>query len=250
MALSPDQLERQSRHIFLKEVGGAGVQRLRAGSVSIVGAGGLGGPCALYLAAAGVGRIELVDDDAVDLSNLQRQVQFAAGDVGAGKAERLAERLRAIDSDLRVEVRPARFTEGTDLAGGIIVDATDNFDTRYRLNRLAHDTGRRLVSGAAIGWQAQVAVFGSGVSAQEPCYRCFVPECPPNPATCEEAGVVGAVTGIAGVRMALEAFKLLSGAGTPLLARLWRFEGLSGRERTVALKPDPACPVCGDQSFL
>lgn len=246
MALSPDQLERQSRHILLKEIGGVGVQRLRAGSVSIVGAGGLGGPCALYLAAAGVGRIELVDADAVDLSNLQRQVQFGAGDVGAGKARCLAARLREIDPDIQVAARPARFAEGDALSGQVLVDASDNFETRYRLNRLAHATGKRLVSGAAIGWAAQVAVFGSGVSADEPCYRCFVPEAPPRAATCEEAGVVGAVTGIAGVRMALEVFKLLSGAGEPLRSQLWRFDGLTGQERTVVLRPDPACPVCGD----
>ena len=244
MALTPQDLERHRRHILLKEIGGPGLQKLQAAHVAIIGAGALGGPCALYLAAAGCGRIDIHDDDAVDLSNLQRQVQFDADDIGLGKAARLASRLNALDPSLSVRAIDRRFEAGDRPEGDLIIDATDNFETRFALNALAHESGRCLVSGAATGWSGQVGVFASGAEAGAPCYRCFVPEMPGDGEDCSTIGVVGAITGIVGARMALEALKLIVAAGTPLIGRLWVFDGLAGEGRTVRLRPDPECPVC------
>ncbi|HPF24660.1 MAG TPA: HesA/MoeB/ThiF family protein [Hyphomonas sp.] len=244
MSLSPEDIERHRRHILLKEIGGPGVQKLRAAHVSIVGAGALGGPCALYLAAAGVGRIELWDDDRVERSNLQRQIQFTESDVGALKADVLAARLRAMDSSLAINVRPARYAPGAAPEGAILVDASDNFPTRYALNRLAHETHRPLVHGAAAGWTGQVGVFASGIDAAAPCYQCWVPETPPDAEACDEVGVVGAVTGMTGSAMALEVVKLVTGAGRPLIGRVLFLSGVTGEARTVTLRRDPACPNC------
>ena len=249
MSLTPEELDRHRRHILLKEIGGPGVQKLRAAHVSIIGAGALGGPCALYLAAAGVGQIELWDDDRVERSNLQRQIQFTDEDVGALKAETLAARLRAMDPSLHVHVVPDRFREGSEPQGTILIDASDNFPTRYALNALAHETHRPMVHGAAAGWTGQVSVFASGTEdgteSDAPCYRCWVPETPPDAEACDEVGVVGAVTGMTGTAMALEAVKLIAGAGKPLIGRVLLLSGLTGEARTVALRRDPACPVCG-----
>ena len=244
MALTDTDIERHARHIMLKEIGGPGVACLRKASVSIVGAGALGGPCALYLAAAGLGTIELIDDDRIERSNLQRQVQFGDADIGRGKASTLAARLSAIDPDLDITDRMERFEPGRELSGQIIIDATDNFPARFALNDLAHASRRVLVSGAAIGWSGQVSVFASGTKSTSPCYRCWVPAVPPVAETCEEIGVVGAVTGITGARMALEVIKIITGAGTPLIGKVWLFDGLEGEARQVRLRPDPACPVC------
>ncbi|KJS28002.1 MAG: molybdopterin biosynthesis protein MoeB [Hyphomonadaceae bacterium BRH_c29] len=244
MSLTPEEIDRHRRHILLKEIGGPGVQKLRAASVSIIGAGALGGPCALYLAAAGVGHIELWDDDRVERSNLQRQVQFTESEIGALKAETLAARLRAMDPSLDITVKAERFSEERAPAGQLLIDASDNFPTRYTLNRLAHQTRRMLVHGAAAGWSGQVSVFASGVQDGAPCYRCWVPETPPNAEACDEVGVVGALTGMTGTAMALEAVKLITGAGKPLIGRVLLISGLSGESRTVALRRDPACPVC------
>jgi len=244
MTLTPEELERHKRHILLKEIGGPGVQKIRAASVSIVGSGALGGPCALYLAAAGIGQIELWDDDRVDRSNLQRQIQFTHDDTGRDKVERLAARLRAIDPVLKVTAVPRRFTEGEAPTGAILVDATDNFPARFALNRLAHTTHRPLVSGAASGWAGQVGVFASGSSSGAPCYQCWVPEAPPAAEACDEVGVAGPVTGITGSAMALEVLKLVTGAGTPLIGRLLLIDGLAGSTRTVNLRRDLQCPIC------
>ncbi|NBC20072.1 MAG: molybdopterin biosynthesis protein MoeB [Alphaproteobacteria bacterium] len=245
MALSPDLLDRHRRHIMLKEIGGPGLARLRDAHVTLVGAGALGGPCALYLAAAGCGHITLYDDDRVERSNLQRQVQFTEADIGAGKATRLRDRLLALDPSLDIVARPRRFTQGLDLEGDILIDATDNFETRFALNEHAHKTARKLVSGAATGWSGQVGIFASGCIEGAPCYRCFVPQTPLLEEDCAGFGVVGAVTGMVGSRMALEALKLITGAGEALIGRLWLFDGLSGEGRVVRLRQDPDCPVCG-----
>ena len=245
MSLSPETLDRHRRHILLKEIGGPGVQKLREAHVSIIGAGALGGPCALYLAAAGVGRIDLWDDDRVERSNLQRQVQFTDEDIGAFKADVLAARLRAMDPALTVRARVQRFAAGSAPEGTLLIDASDNFPTRYALNALAHETGRVMVHGAAAGWAGQVSVFASGVEAGAPCYRCWVPETPPDAEACDEVGVVGAVTGMVGSAMALETVKRITGAGTSLVGRVMLVSGLSSEVRTVLLRRDPACPVCG-----
>lgn len=244
MSLTPEQLDRHRRHILLKEIGGPGVQKLRAASVSIIGAGALGGPCAMYLAAAGVGTIEIWDDDRIERSNLQRQVQFTDGDVGHGKAVRLAERLRETDPDLAITAFSRRFAPGETPTSAILIDASDNFETRFALNRLAHATHRPLVSGAASGWTGQVSVFASGVLPGAPCYQCWVPEAPPAAEACDEVGVAGPVTGLTGSAMALEALKLITGAGEPLIGRLLLIEGLTGTARTLNLKQDQQCPAC------
>lgn len=244
MALTPDDIERHKRHILLKEIGGPGVAKLRAASVSMVGAGALGGPCALYLAAAGVGHIALWDDDAVDRSNLQRQIQFGEADVGQKKAEILAARLVAINPDTNVTVNAARWT-GQPLHGDVIIDATDNFETRFALNDAAHESRRVLVSGAASRWSGQVAVYASGVVQGAPCYRCFVPDLPPAAEACDDVGVVGALTGQVGALMALEVVKQLTGAGTPLVGAVQITDGLTAQARQVKLRPNPDCQVCG-----
>jgi len=245
MQLSADEIERYARQIMVKEIGGAGQQKLAAAKVSIIGAGALGGPCALYLAAAGLGQIELIDDDRVQRSNLARQIQFGEADTGASKVDTLARALLDLNPHIRIMNRRERFVSGTALSGDILIDATDNFGTRFALNRLAHESGRRLVSGAAGIWAGQVGVFESGLADDGPCYQCFVPETPPDAADCETVGVIGPVTGIVGSRMALETLKLITGAGVALVSHLWIFDALGGRERTVKVQKDMKCAVCG-----
>ncbi|MEM6412866.1 MAG: HesA/MoeB/ThiF family protein [Pseudomonadota bacterium] len=237
-------LERHKRHLLLKEIGGPGVQKLAAASVSIVGAGALGGPCAMYLAAAGVGAIEIWDDDRVDRSNLQRQIQFHEADIGKLKSEVLATQLSAQNKGLRISTRQQRYLKGEELAGDILIDATDNYETRFALNRIAHETGRPLVHGAAARWTGQVSVFASGVEIGAPCYECWVPEEPLEAEACDDVGVVGPVTGIVATHMALETLKLITGAGGSLVGRLLLIEGLTGNARLVGLGADAACPVC------
>ena len=246
MALSAEQLDRHKRHILLKEIGGPGVQKLQGASVSLIGAGALGGPCAMYLAAAGVGAIEIWDEDAGDRSNLQRQIQFADAEIGYPKAETLTQRLRAQNPDLEIRFVHQRFDDRAAPRGSILIDATDNFETRFEHNRMAHQSGRLLVSGAASRWSGQVSVYASGVQADAPCYQCFVPELPPEAEACDDVGVVGALTGIVGTHMALEVIKLLTGAGKPLIGRLLMIDGLTSETRILKLRPNPDCSVCGE----
>ncbi len=244
MPLNSEQLERHKRHILLKEIGGPGVQKLINAKVTIVGAGALGGPCALYLAAAGVGQVALWDDDQVDRSNLQRQVQFGEADIGRDKAERLAERLTAINPDIKAHANISRVDAQTALVGDLLVDATDNFETRFALNEIAHNSGRVLISGAASRWSGQVSVFASGLDRSAPCYRCFVPDLPPSAEACDEVGVIGALTGQVGAMMALEAVKTITGAGEPLIGKMLILDGLTSVSRVVNLRPNPDCQVC------
>lgn len=243
--LTADERERYARHILLKEIGGPGQQRLKAARVAIVGAGGLGAPAALYLAAAGVGALRLIDDDAVSLDNLQRQIIFRNADVGASKVERAQAALAALNDNVTVEIERQRLTDAnaTYLLQGadLVLDGTDDFATRFAVNSAARAAGAPLVSGAVGRWDGQVAVF----APSGPCYRCFVPEPPPDAETCARVGVVGALTGVIGSLMALEAIKLITEAGEPLIGRVMLFDGLKGDARTVTLKRDPACPVCG-----
>ena len=241
-----DDSERHKRHILLKEIGGAGLKQLKSASVSIVGAGALGGPCALYLTAAGVGQITIYDDDIVDLSNLQRQIQFDTNNIGSSKSGLLAMRLAAINPSTAIRAVEKRYCFDDQLYGTIIIDASDNYRTRFAINRAAHASHRVLVSGAAARWGGQVAVFNSGNENATPCYQCFVPQEPPQSETCEEIGVVGAVTGIVGTRMALETIKIIVGTDTNLLGKLWIFDGLSGDSRIVSLSQDPMCRTCGN----
>lgn len=255
MSLTPQQLERYARHIMLREIGGPGQQRLLNAHVALVGLGALGGPAALYLAAAGVGTLRLIDDDSVSLSNLQRQVLFAASDVGQPKTETGERRLAAINPDLKIETRATRLSpENADglLAGAdIVIDGSDSFTTRFAVNAACHTLGLPLVSGAVGRWSAQVSCFKSGTTKGQPlanrlpCYRCLVSDMPESEETCAMVGVVGPLTGIIGARLALEAVKEITGAGQSMAGRLWLFDGLSGDSRTVTLKADPKCVVCG-----
>ncbi|PWR20780.1 HesA/MoeB/ThiF family protein [Zavarzinia compransoris] len=247
--LTDEQLDRYARHIILREVGGAGQARLLAARVLIVGAGGLGAPAALYLAAAGVGTIGLVDDDTVSLSNLQRQIIYAGADLGRPKVAAAADTLARLDPGIRVVGHPLRLDDAAarDLVQGydLILDGTDNFATRHIVNRACVAAGRVLVSGAVAQFEGQVATFtGHLKGAAHPCYHCFVPEGTAAAAGCAAQGVLGAVTGVVGSLMAVEALKELTGAGDSLAGRLVLYDALSTRFRTLRLAKDPACPVC------
>lgn len=254
--MSPDERERYARHIMLKEIGGPGQQRLRAATAAIVGAGGLGAPAALYLAAAGVGRVRLIDDDTVALSNLQRQVLFRTADVGTAKVESAARALAALNPQVAIEAERVRLTANNAkalLAGAdIVLDGTDDFATRFAVNAVCHAQETTLVSGAVGRWGGQLATFKSGPTKRSPpskrlpCYRCFVPQAPPQVESCERAGIVGALTGVVGSLMALEAIKEIADAGDSLAGRLMIYDGLTATARTIALKRDPLCPECGD----
>lgn len=241
---SDDEVERYSRQLVLREWGGPGQQQLKRARVLVVGAGGLGGPAALALAGAGVGTLGLVDFDVVALSNLHRQIQFDAADVGAPKVEAAARRLYALNPHVAVELHPIRL--GADNAPAlaaaydVVLDGTDDFETRAAVNAACVAEARPLVSGAVARWSGQVGVF-----AGRPCWRCLVPEAPPDAETCAAVGVAGPLTGLVGAAMALEAVKVLAGAGEPLLGRLLLYDGLAGQARTVRVVADPACPVCG-----
>lgn len=244
MAFSPAEVERYARHLVLREIGGPGQQRLQAASVLMVGAGGLGAPAALYLAAAGVGRIGVADPDTVALSNLQRQVLYAVEDVGRAKTAVAAARLAALNPEIIVEAHPLAVTSdnAAALVAGydLVLDGTDDFATRFAVSDVCVATGRTLVSGAIARWTGQVGVFPG-----RPCYRCLVPGIPPDADTCASVGVVGALGGVIGSMMALEAIKIITGAGEPLSGRLLIYDALAGETRTVRIGPDPDCPACG-----
>jgi molybdopterin/thiamine biosynthesis adenylyltransferase len=256
MSFSDQEVERYARHLVLREIGGPGQQKLKAARVLVVGMGGLGAPAALYLAAAGVGTLGLLDPDHVSLSNLQRQVIYGMGDLGRGKAASAAVRLAELNGDIALEPIPVLLTAGNarELVAGydIVLDGTDDFPTRFAVNAACVAEGKPLVSGAMGRWSGQVGVFGAGLTRgrpfgeRQPCYQCLVPEVPPEAETCAVAGVVGALAGVIGSLMALEAVKLMTGAGEPLLGRLMIYDALEGESRTVRLSPDPQCPVCGD----
>jgi len=255
MNLPLEHLERYARHIMLRELGGVGQQKLLKAHVALVGLGALGGPAAMFLAAAGVGQLTLIDDDAVSLSNLQRQVLFGTGDIGAPKTEAGRRELLAMNPDTKIETRAVRLTSGNarDLLSGahIVVDGSDSFATRYDINAACYDLGVALVSGAVGRWSAQVSVFKAGLTKGKPvkdrlpCYRCLVAEIPETEETCAVVGVIGPLTGMIGARLALETVKEIAGAGASLAGKLWLFDGLTGDSRLVGLNADPACRVCG-----
>ena len=244
MLFTDDEIERYARHLVLREVGGPGQQKLKAASVLIVGAGGLGSPVALYLAAAGVGAIFLADPDEVDRSNLQRQVIYTEADIGRPKAEAAADRLAALNADIFIAGHTGAFgpDNADELVDGVdlVLDGTDDFAVRYAVNDACVRHGKPLVSGAIGRWTGQVGVFGG-----QPCYRCLVPEIPPDAETCVAVGVVGALAGVVGSMMALEAVKMIVGAGEALTGRLLIYDALAAETRTVRIGADPACPSCG-----
>jgi molybdopterin/thiamine biosynthesis adenylyltransferase len=243
MSFTDEEVERYARHLVLREVGGPGQQKLKAASVLIVGAGGLGSPAALYLAAAGVGTVMLADPDVVDRSNLQRQILYGDADVSHPKVEAAADRLAALNPHVFVAGFEGAFDADSadELVAGVdlVLDGTDDFATRFAVNAACVRHGKTLVSGAIGRWTGQVGVF-----AGRPCYQCLVPETPPDAETCVAVGVVGALAGVIGSMMALEAIKLIVGAGEPLAGRLLIYDALSGETRTVRVSADPACPVC------
>jgi molybdopterin/thiamine biosynthesis adenylyltransferase len=248
--LSDEELDRYARHLVLREIGGTGQAKIRAARVLMVGVGGLGSPCALYLAAAGVGTIGLVDDDTVSLSNLQRQILFRSADVGRGKVEAGAEALEALNPGVRVNLHPLRITADNAAAliadYDIVADGSDNFDTRFLLNDACFAAQKPLVSAAVTEFEGQLATY-KGWLPEHPCYRCLFPA-PPPPGTvpsCSETGVLGAAAGVMGSLQALEVLKEIAGIGTGLAGKILTYKALSAEFRTARLPPDPACPLCG-----
>ena len=248
MPLAPEEVARYARHIVLHEIGGPGQQRLRAARVLVVGAGGLGSAALLYLAAAGVGTLGIVDDDSVSLSNLQRQVLHATAEVGAPKTGSAARALARLNPHVGVEAHAlrldaaaaARLVPGHDL----VLDGSDNFPTRYLVNAACVAAGRPLVSAAMSQWEGQIAVFDPARGG--PCYACLFPEAPAPGLvpSCAQAGVVAALPGVMGAMMALEAIKLVARAGTPLRGRLLVYDALNAETCRIRIAARPDCPVC------
>ena len=247
--LSHAEIQRYSRHLILPEVGLDGQKRLKAGSVLCIGAGGLGSPAALYLAAAGVGRIGIVDFDAVDMSNLQRQILHGTPDVGRSKLQSAKDRLTALNPEIRVETYETRLTSANALelfrGHDVVLDGTDNFATRYLVNDACVLLGIPNAYGSIFRFEGQASVFAT---KDGPCYRCLYPE-PPPPGlvpSCAEGGVLGVLPGVIGTIQATECIKLILGAGSTLVGRLLLYDAWSMRFRELKLRRDPACPVCGD----
>ncbi len=246
--LSPQQLKRYLRHLFLDEVGPDGQEKLLNAKVLIIGAGGLGSPAALYLAAGGVGTLGLVDFDKVELSNLQRQVLFGTEDVGRAKVEVAGERLRALNPDVRIQAHEERLqasnAERILRNYEVILDGTDTFPSRYLSNDVCVWLGRPLVYGSVMRFEGQVSVFDA---KQGPCYRCLFPEPPPPELapSCAEAGVLGIVPGVIGLLQATEVLKLLLDQGEALIGRLLLYDALAMQIRQFTLPKDPDCAVCG-----
>ena len=248
-AFSGEELERYARHITLREIGGPGQKKLKAARVLVVGAGGLGSPVLMYLAAAGVGRVGVIDDDVVDLSNLQRQIIHTDAGQGLPKVFSAQDRIAALNP--HVEVRPYNRTLTAEIAEplfteyDLIVDGTDAWPVRDLINRAAVATGKPVVSGAISAWEGQVTLYDPAQGA--PCMACVFPD-PPAPglaATCSETGVIGALPGVIGAMMAGEVIKEITGAGQGLRGRMLIFDALYAEMRVVTLRRDPACKVCG-----
>ena len=248
--LNDEELNRYARHLVLREVGGVGQAKIRKARVLIVGAGGLGNPAALYLAAAGIGKLGLVDDDTVSLSNLQRQILFRTADIGRPKVEAGAEALKALNPGVQVETHAMRLTaanvvgliEGYD----IIADGSDNFATRFLLNDACFFARKVLVSAAVTEFEGQLATY-KGHLPGLPCYRCLFPE-PPPPGTvqnCSETGVLGAAAGVMGSLQGLEVLKEAASLGTGLAGKILTYKALTAEFRTARLPKDPDCALCG-----
>jgi molybdopterin/thiamine biosynthesis adenylyltransferase len=244
--------QRHHRQQILDEVGAAGQQRLERGSVAIVGIGGLGSPVAIYLAAAGLGRLGLIDDQRVEASNLNRQIAFEECDVGRPKVEAAAARVRLIDAGIQIDARQENirasnvaelFTEYD-----LVVDGTDAYETKFLLNDAAVLRRKPLVHGAVLRWGGQVTT----ILPDAPCLRCLFRE-PPEPGdiqTCEEVGIIGAATGVVGSVQAEEALKVLLGVGNPLSGRIFQHDGLAGDTRITTFPRDPDCPVCSSRARI
>lgn len=246
-AMTDDELLRYSRQIMLPQLGVEGQAKLHAASVLIVGAGGLGCPAAMYLAAAGVGQIKLIDDDVVELSNLQRQLAHGMGDIGIAKVESLRAALININPDCRAEAIQQRITESEFVesvsAVDAVLDCTDNFETRFAINRVCVKTKTPLVIAAALRFEGQLMVYDPTIE-NCPCYQCVYPEVGDEEQRCSETGVISPLVGIIGSMQALETIKLLTGVGETLTNRLQLYDGLSAQWREMKTVVDPQCPAC------
>lgn len=247
--LSIEEKQRYARHLTIPDVGSEGQKKLKAARVLCIGAGGLGSPVTMYLAAAGIGHIGIVDFDVVDFSNLQRQLLHGTEDVGKKKIESAVERLRSINPEVMVETYDTRLSaeNAAEIAEpyDLIIDGTDNFETRYLSNDLSVLTGKPNVYGSIFRFEGQVSVFAPHLGG--PCYRCLFPT-PPEPGqvpSCAEGGVLGVLPGIVGCLQANEAIKLILGTGDPLIGRLVHFDALAFRFREIRLRRDPECAICG-----
>jgi len=250
MSFSDDELDRYARHLVLREVGGVGQAKIRAARVLIVGAGGLGSPAALYLAAAGIGTLGLVDDDIVSLSNLQRQILFRTADVGRPKVEAGAEALKALNPGVLIEPHPVRLTAANAAAliadYDVVADGSDNFATRFLLNDACFFAKKPLVSAAVTEFEGQLATY-KGYAPGCPCYRCLFSAPPPagTVPNCSETGVMGAAAGVMGSLQALEVLKEVAGFGAGLAGKVLTYKALTAEFRTARLPKDPACALCG-----
>ncbi|MDP6704834.1 MAG: molybdopterin-synthase adenylyltransferase MoeB [Alphaproteobacteria bacterium] len=256
MTLNNEQIERYARHIILHEVGGIGQERLLASKVLCIGAGGLGSPLVMYLAAAGVGEIGLVDDDRVSLSNLQRQIMHASDDVGRPKVESAADTVKRINPDIRLVGHDTRLEADNvmELLAGydVIADGSDNFETRFLVNDACYLAGKTLVSAAVLRFDGQLSTFKAHQGPPNPCYRCVFPEPPPPDLvpSCAEGGVLGAVAGVMGTLQATEVIKELLDTGDSLSGELVIFDALDTAFRKVRVKRDPACRLCGESPSI
>jgi adenylyltransferase/sulfurtransferase len=251
---SNDEIARYSRHLIMPEVTLEGQKRIKAASILCIGAGGLGSPIALYLAAAGVGRLGLVDFDVVDFSNLQRQILHGTDDVGRKKLNSARDRIKAVNPNVQVDLHDCFFRSenAKELVQNydIIVDGTDNFPTRYLSNDVCVLTKKPNIYGSIFRFEGQCTVFAPHLGG--PCYRCMFPE-PPPPGmvpSCAEGGVLGVLPGIIGVMQAIEAIKLIIGIGEPLIGRLVSFDALKMRYKEFKVRRDPNCPICGDHPTI
>lgn len=260
MSLSEDQINRYARHILLPEVGGVGQQKLLDARVLVIGAGGLGSPVLMYLAAAGIGTLGIVDDDAVDLSNLQRQIIHSTDAVGTAKVESARKTIAAINPDVTVVALNERIgpDNALELISGydIIADGSDNFATRFLVNDACYLAGKTLVSAAILRFDAQVYTFKASQKdargGHGPCYRCIFPAPPPQGQvpTCAEAGVLGALCGLAGSLQATEVLKEVLAIGDSLSGSLLIIDGLSTTFRKISVKADPGCALCGENPSI
>lgn len=256
MSLSGQQWERYARHLSLDEIGIEGQKKLLAAKVLVVGAGGLGSPGLLYLAAAGVGTIGIIEFDTVETSNLQRQVLFTTDDIGNLKGESARKRLTALNPDVNVVVHSERLTRENAVSiiknYDLVVDGTDNFATRYLTNDVCVLLKKPNVFGCVEGFRGQVSVFWHSHTHDAPCYRCLFPEPPPagEVPTCAEAGVLGILPGVIGLLQATEALKIILNQGSPLTGRLLMYDAMKMAFREVAIRRDPRCVMCGDNSEI
>lgn len=254
MSLSEEQITRYARHILLGEVGGTGQEKLLAARVLVVGAGGLGSPALYYLAAAGIGRLGIVDDDRVDLSNLQRQILHDTHRIGVAKVDSAAQTLAALNPDVQLDRHDCRVTAGNvfDLLADydLVLDGSDNFATRFLLNDACYFASKPLISAAIFQFHGEISTFKAHLGDGHPCLRCLHPE-PPPPGlvpSCASAGVLGALAGTMGSLQATEAVKEVLGIGDSLSGRLLKYDALDSRFYPIRLRKNPACPLCGAAS--